>query len=145
MEKMLAPIIVPTAIETACQKESFFPSIGFPLRCKIEIMERLIKFAVCLAVTVTILTLQTAFSKEKPVEAWISYKQEGEKVVEVIKVRTDSGKVYEIHPGLSPEEIPKPENKLPEEKENLLFWIFLSFFVGNLMGGIFVWFRMRKV
>jgi len=108
-------------------------------------MKRLIKFAVCLAVTVTILTPQTTFPKEKPVEAWISYKQEGGKVVEVVKVRTDSGKVYEIYPGLSPEEIPKPENKLPEGKENFLFWIFLSFLVGNLVGGIVVWFRMRKV
>ncbi len=85
------------------------------------------------------------FSKEKPVEAWISYKQVDGKVVEVVKVKTDTGKVYEFYPGLSPSEIPKPENKLPERVSRILFLISLGFLTGLLTGIAVLWVKMRKL
>ena len=86
-----------------------------------------------------------ARSDEKPVEAWISYKQMDGKVVEVVKVKTDKGKVYEFYPGLSPEEIPKPENRLPEKVSGKLFFLSLGFLLGLLTGVVVLWLKLRKL
>jgi len=87
----------------------------------------------------------SGYSKEKPVEAWISYKQVDGRVVEVVKVKTDTGKVYEFYPGLSPSEIPKPENRLPERVSRSLFLISLSFLTGLLTGIAVLWMKMKKL
>ncbi len=84
-------------------------------------------------------------SAEKPVEAWITYKQVGRKVVEVVKVRTDDGKVYEFYPGLSPKEIPKPENRLPEPVLQRVFLLAVGFFLGLLTGVVVLWRKYRKL
>jgi len=84
-------------------------------------------------------------SAEKPVEAWITYKQVGKKVVEVVKVRTDDGKVYEFYPGLSPKEIPKPENRLPEQVSQKIFLLAVGFLGGILTGIVVLWRKYRKL
>ncbi len=61
---------------------------------------------------------------------WIVYKQEGDKVIEVVKVKTASGKVYEIRPHLSREEIPKPVNRLSPKGYQILFTVVISLLVG---------------
>ena len=82
---------------------------------------------------------------EKPVEAWIAYKQVDGKVVEVVKVRTDDGKVYEFYPGLSPKEIPKPKNRLPEPVLQRVFLLAVGFFLGLLTGVVVLWRKYRKL
>ncbi len=82
-----------------------------------------------------LITPPLSFSEEeKPVEAWIVYKQEGNKVVEVVKIRTSSGKVYEIEPHIPLEKIPKPVNTLPEKTLKVLLIATVSFILGVLAG-----------
>ncbi|GEM_PF-1314930 len=64
-----------------------------------------------------------SFAEDKPVEAWIVKKKIGNRKVEVIKIRMESGKVIEIAPGLTKEEIPKPVNNLPEETSTKLLYL----------------------
>ena len=82
-----------------------------------------------------LITSPLSFSEEeKPVEAWIVYKKEGDKVVEVVKIRTSKGKVYEIEPHIPPEKIPKPVNTLPEKTLKVLLIATISFILGILAG-----------
>jgi hypothetical protein len=103
-----------------------------------------------LAITILILFALVSPSRaqevkeDKPVEAWIVYKQEGDKVIEVVKIKTASGKVYEIRPHLSKEEIPKPVNRLPEKGYSVLFVVTLALLLGILAGIGFVWWKMKK-
>ena len=81
---------------------------------------------------------------DRPVEAWIVYKQEGDKVVEVVKVKTASGKVYEIYPHLSKEKIPKPESRLSQRVYKGIFWVVVSLLVGLVLGIGVTLFKMKR-
>jgi hypothetical protein len=81
---------------------------------------------------------------DRPVEAWIVYKQEGSKVIEVIKVKTASGKVYELYPHLPKEKIPKPENRLSKKAYEGIFWIALSLLVGLVVGIGVTLYKIKK-
>ncbi len=102
------------------------------------------RFFVTLVLTLLLFSSYTSFSEEKPVEAWISYKQVNGKVVEVVKVRTNTGKVYEFYPGLPPEKIPKPVNKLPRNTSRKLLYISIGFFLGVLAGTAGIYMKYRK-
>jgi len=91
------------------------------------------------------LTAPIKAKEEKPVEAWISYKQVDGKVVEVVKVKTDSGKVYEFYPGLSPNEIPKPKNELPNRVSSKLFLVSLGFLMGLFVGTAVLWVKLKRL
>ena len=88
--------------------------------------------------------LSRAAEEDRPVEAWIVYKQEGDKVVEVVKIKTASGKVYEIRPHLGREEIPRPVNRLPQKGYSVLFTVVVALLVGIVAGIGFVWWKMKK-
>ncbi len=101
------------------------------------------KFFITLVMFI-LLIFNQGFSEEKPVEAWISYKQVNGKVVEVVKIKTNTGKVYEIYPGLAPHQIPKVENRLPQSKVKWILLISLAFLVGGLVGGTVIWYKFRR-
>jgi len=103
------------------------------------------KVSILIIVFFFILTASIGAKEEKPVEAWIAYKQVGGKVVEVVKVKTDSGKIYEFYPGLSPNEIPKPKNELPRSVSVKLFLISLGFLVGFLLGIGVLWVKLKRL
>ena len=84
-------------------------------------------------------------AEERPVEAWISYKQVNGKVVEVVKVKTNTGKVYEFYPGISPQEIPKPKSSIPQKVSEKVFFISLGFLIGLSLGLAFLWRKYRNV
>jgi len=87
----------------------------------------------------TLLLPTITFSKEeKPVEAWIEKKVINGKKVEVIKIKTSSGKIVEITPTLTKEEIPRPVSKLPEKTTRKLLYISLGLFIGLIAGIIIV-------
>ena len=97
------------------------------------------------AVFSVLILLSSSFAEEKPVEAWISYKQDGNKVVEVVKVKTNTGKVYEFYPGLSPKRIPRPENKLSKDISNKLLFTSLGFLFGITTGIVVLWLKYEKL
>lgn len=103
------------------------------------------KFLLLVILSSLFLTAPIRAEEEKPIEAWISYKQVGNKVVEVVKVKTNTGKVYEFYPGLSPQSIPKPKGSLFGNVSKKLTLISLGFLLGSLLGMGVLWFRYEKI
>ncbi|TCK03851.1 hypothetical protein [Phorcysia thermohydrogeniphila] len=84
-----------------------------------------------------------ATNEDKPVEIWTVEKVENGKRVEVIKVRLESGKIVEIRPHLTKEQIPKPESKLSSGKlERLLEYVGIA--IIGLAVGIGVYLLVKK-
>jgi hypothetical protein len=80
---------------------------------------------------------------DKPVEAHIVYKQVGDKVEEVVIIKTASGKTYEIYPTVAPNQIPKPESNLSISKKTLL--VVVLFGLLAVVGvGVFWWLLRRE-
>ncbi len=101
-----------------------------------------------LAILIPLILAVPSYSQEvkddRPIEAWIVYKQEGDKVIEVVKIKTASGKIYEIRPHLSKEEIPKPVNKILQKSYSLLFTLVIIILMGLSVGiGIVLW-KLKK-
>lgn len=88
---------------------------------------------------------KTTVEEDKPVEAWITYKTEGKKVVEVIKVKTKSGKVYEITPHLKKEEIPKPVSTLPEKTSKTIVEVLIGLNVLLFAAVVLLAIKVRKL
>ncbi|SMP10652.1 hypothetical protein SAMN06265339_0839 [Desulfurobacterium pacificum] len=84
------------------------------------------------------------FAEDKPVEAWITKEKIGNREVEVIKIRTESGKIIEVAPGLTREEIPKPVNKLPEGTSKKLLYLSGGLVVGLGIGVLLMKYLMKK-
>ncbi|ADU97619.1 hypothetical protein Theam_1663 [Thermovibrio ammonificans HB-1] len=83
-------------------------------------------------------------SEDVPVEARIAYKQVNGKVVEVVVIKTKSGKTYELYPGIAPSQIPRPSSSIPREKSEFLYLI-SGFLVGLLGAGVVaVWWLNRR-
>ena len=74
-------------------------------------------------------------AEEKPVEAEIVYKQVGGRVVEVVRIKTNTGKVYEIYPGVAPNQVPKvgSRNRLSFGNSGTVLLFTLGFLVGILI------------
>ncbi|MEO2068779.1 MAG: hypothetical protein ABGX27_04630 [Desulfurobacteriaceae bacterium] len=72
-----------------------------------------------------------SFSKDKPTEAWID---KNGKEVEVIKIRMESGKIIEVRPKLTKEQIPKLDNGLSERTTKTLYVVVGTLLVGMIVG-----------
>ncbi|MEO2083277.1 MAG: hypothetical protein ABGX12_04545 [Desulfurobacteriaceae bacterium] len=88
---------------------------------------------------------KTTVEEDKPVEAWITYKTEGNKVIEVIKVKTAAGKIYEITPHLKQEKIPKPVSTLPEELSDTTVKILIGLNVLLFVMVVILAIKVRKL
>ena len=80
--------------------------------------------------------------KDRPIEAQIVYKQVGDKVEEVVVIKTASGKTYEIYPTVAPNQIPKPESRLSVSEKVLLAVALFSFLAG--VGVVAFWWLLRR-
>lgn len=92
------------------------------------------RFLLVVVFSAFLLLSVSSFAGERPVEAWISHKQVGNRVVEVVKIKTNTGKIYEFYPGLSPKSIPKPESRLSEGVSNKLLLVSVGFLFGIATG-----------
>jgi len=90
------------------------------------------------------ITSFNAIAEDKPVEAWIAKEKIGNKSVEVVKIRMESGKVIEVAPGLTREEIPRPVNTLPRGTSKKILYLTGGAIVGLGLGILLMKYLLKK-
>jgi hypothetical protein len=102
------------------------------------------KIILVLGLIATLSFVPAAAVEEKPVKAEIVYKQVGDRIVEVIRIKTNTGKVYEIYPGIAPKQVPRVSSKTKLNKSEGILFFTIIFLIGISIAWVIVERKYKK-